>query len=91
MHRLRPGRPTRLDNPVDAQIAVGRRRRPDQDRLVGLAHMQCLRIGLGIDRDRRDPHPPCRADDAAGDLAAIGDQDLAEHQVEPPLTLSLSP
>jgi hypothetical protein len=41
--------------------------------------MQRPGVGLGIDRDRRDPHPPRRIDDAAGDLAAIGDQDRGEH------------
>ena len=34
---------------------------------------------LGVDRDGRDAHPPRRLDDAAGDLAAVGDQDLVEH------------
>jgi hypothetical protein len=37
--------------------------------------MQRVAVGLGIDRDRRDPHPPRGLDDPAGDLAAIGDQD----------------
>ena len=41
--------------------------------------MQRCAVGLGIDRDRRDPHAPQRADDAAGDRAAVGDQDLVEH------------
>src|SRR5204863_8261448 len=70
---------------------LGRGWRPYQHCLVSLAHMQRLGIGLGIDRDCRDPHPPRRADDAAGDLAAVGDQDLLEHRRKPPLTLSLSP
>ena len=36
-------------------------------------------ISLGIHGDGRDPHAPGSLDDAAGDLAAIGDQDLLEH------------
>ena len=51
---------------------------------VGLPHMQRLGIGLGIDRDRRDPHPARRPDDAAGDLAAVGDQNALEHVAECP-------
>src|SRR5712675_283574 len=91
MHRLGAGFLASVNDAVSAQIAFGRRRRSDQDRLMGLADMQGLGIGFGIDRYGRDPHPPCGADDAAGDLAAIGDQDLLEHRRKPPLTLSLSP
>ena len=38
------------------------------------------RVGVGIDRDRADAEALQRADDAAGDLAAIGDQDRVEHE-----------
>ena len=41
--------------------------------------MERITIGLGIDRDRLDTHPPRGFDDPAGDLAAIGDQDSLEH------------
>jgi hypothetical protein len=41
--------------------------------------MQGMGIGLGIDRDRADAHAVERANDAAGDFAAIGDQDFLEH------------
>jgi hypothetical protein len=37
-------------------------------------------IRLGINRHGLDAHGPGRSDDAAGDLAAVGDQDLFEHQ-----------
>ena len=88
MHRLGAGFAAGLDDPLDAQIALGRRRRADRHRLVGLAHMQRLGIGIGIDRDGRDPHPPRRSDDPAGDLAAIGDQDFVEHLNVPRLDRS---
>ena len=91
MHRLGAGFLASVNDAVAAQIAFGRRRRSDQDRLIGLAHMQGLGIGFGIDRDGRDAHPLRGADDTAGDLAAIGDQDLLEHRRKPPLTLSLAP
>ena len=35
-------------------------------------------IGVGEHRDRAQPHALGRADDPAGDLAAIGDQQLVE-------------
>ncbi len=79
MHSLGAARPRRVDDRGDVEIAVARRRRPDRPGLVGERDVQCPAVGLGIDRDRGDPHPPRGADDAAGDLAAIGDQDLAEH------------
>ena len=41
---------------------------------------QCLRIRLGMDRDGAQPEPPRRADDPAGDLAAIGDENALEHE-----------
>ena len=42
--------------------------------------MQRVGVGFGIDGDRRDAHAPRGAGDAAGDLAAIGDQEGAEHR-----------
>ena len=51
---------------------------PIGQRLVGLGDMQRVAVGLGIDRDRGDPQPARGADHPAGDLAAIGDQDLAK-------------
>ena len=50
------------------------------DRLVGHRDMARAAIGVGIDRDGLDAQPPRRLDDPAGDLAAVGDQDLGEHQ-----------
>jgi hypothetical protein len=41
--------------------------------------MQRVIIGIGIDGDRLDAHLPRGLDDAAGDFAAIGDQDFGEH------------
>jgi hypothetical protein len=47
--------------------------------LVGQLHVQRPGIGLGEDRDGLDAHALGRADDPAGDLAPVGDQDLVEH------------
>ena len=57
------------------QIAFARRRRADVHRLVGLAHVQRLGVGIGIDRDRADAERARGADDPAGDLAAVGDEE----------------
>jgi hypothetical protein len=50
--------------------------------------MRRPRVGVRINRDRRDPHAPRGADDAAGDLAAIGDQDFGEHRYNPRRTIA---
>ena len=52
-------------------------------RLVRHLDMQRVRVGVGIDGDGRDAHLAGGLDDAAGDLAAIGDQDLLEHGLSP--------
>ncbi len=38
-----------------------------------------LAVGVGIDRHRRNAHLFSRLDHAAGDFAAIGNEDLLEH------------
>ena len=79
MHRLRAGLLAGGDDLVDQQIALGRSRRADMHRLVRHLDMQRVAVGVGIDRDCRDPHLAGCLDDPAGDLAAIGDQDALEH------------
>ncbi len=66
----------RVDNAIDSQVAVLWRARPDGIRLVGVPHVQGRAVTLGIDGHRRQVHFPARANDAHGDLAAVGDQDL---------------
>jgi hypothetical protein len=41
--------------------------------------VQLVLVGLGIDGDRLDAELAARVDDAEGDLAAVGDQDLLKH------------
>ena len=73
------GRLAGRDDLFGDEIALRGRRRADMHRLVGHLDMHGVAVGVGIDGDRRDPHLPRRLDDAAGDLAAIGDQDFLEH------------
>ncbi len=61
---------------VGAQVGVGAGRSAQRHRLGGLAHMQGVGIGVGVDRDRFDAHAVGGVDDAAGDFAAIGDEDI---------------
>jgi hypothetical protein len=79
MHALRAGLLAGGDDLVDCQIALYRGCRSDGHRLVGQFHVQRARVGLGIDRDGRNAHALGAADHAAGDLAAVGDEDLGEH------------
>ena len=48
-------------------------------RLVAQPHMQSVSVSLRIDRDSAQPQPLGGAGNAAGDLAAVGDQDGFEH------------
>jgi len=68
----------RVDDVVDDEVRLGRRRRPDRVGLVGEADVQRLAIRVGVDRDRADTHLAAGAMDPDGDLAAVGDQHLAK-------------
>ena len=82
MHGLGPGLPRRLDHTRDIQIAVAGARRPQQHGLVGHGDMHRAAIGFGINRDGAQAHRLRGADDAAGDFAAIGDQEGPETPVK---------
>jgi hypothetical protein len=78
MHRVRPRAFAGGEQGVGTQIAVARRRRPDMDCNIGLAHMRRLGVRIAEHGDRAIAERLRRAHDATGDLAAIGDEDLAE-------------
>ena len=79
MHGLGTRVLARLQNAVHDEIALGRRRRPDQHLLVRQEHVLRIPVGFGVDRDGRDPHLLRSANDAAGNLAAVGNQNFFEH------------
>ena len=58
MNRLGAGALRGFDDLVAAQVALARRRRPDADRLVGLAHVRRARVGIGVHGDRCDAQSP---------------------------------
>ena len=64
---------------LDRQVALFGRGRTDPLGAIGQAHVQGAPIGVRVHRDRLDAQLAARADDADGNLAAIGDQDAAEH------------
>ena len=81
MHGFGAALARRFDHAFDVEIAVARPRRPEQHGLIGHGDMHRVAVGLGIDRDRAQAHRPRGADHAAGDLAAIGDQQGAKPPV----------
>jgi hypothetical protein len=88
MHGLGAGLLAGGDDLVHRQVGFLRRRRADADRLVGHGHVHRVLVGLGIHGDGLDAHLAGGLDDAAGDLAAVGNQDFLEHER---LAFELSP
>jgi hypothetical protein len=79
VHGLGAAPPGDLDEPLYLEVALGRRRRPDVVRLVGEPGVERLTVRVGVDGNARDAHLPQGPDDADGDLAPVGDQNLPEH------------
>src|SRR3546814_20778277 len=79
MDRLGAARLRRSDDLLTNQIGFARRRRPDVHDLVGLTHMQRLGVSIRIDRNGPYAHLARGADDTAGDLAAIGEEEGLDH------------
>ena len=90
MHGLGAGLPAGLDDLVDHQVGFRRGGGPMRDRLVGHLDMQRVGVGVGIDGDGPDPQPLGGLHHAAGDLAAIGDEDFREHARPPPACSGLA-
>ena len=72
------------------QVALPRRWRADVDGFVGVAGVECLGVGVGVDGDSRYLELLTGPYDAQRDLTAVGDQNLLQHDVsaslEPHLT-----
>ena len=66
------------EKPVSAQVGLGGRRAADVHRLVGLPHVRRGAVGVAEHRHRAIAEPARGAHHAAGDLAAVGDQDLGK-------------
>src|SRR3546814_9911198 len=59
------------------EITLGRRRRAQAMGFIGQTDMQRASIGIGVYGHRAQAEAAAGGDDAAGDLAAVGDQDAA--------------
>jgi len=79
--RLCACRPGRVQHGVDAQVALRCGGGTEADGDVGERDMTGTGVGVAVDGDGADPEPAQRGDDAAGDLAAVGDEDGVEHRV----------
>jgi len=69
------------DDTIFAEVRILARARPDADGFVGELHVQRLLVGLGVDRDGLDAQLSAGTNDAKGDFAAIGDEDLVHARV----------
>ena len=74
MQRLGGGCLRRLDKGGNIEVACGSVGGADAHGRIGETRMQRVCIGVGVDRDDAHAEPLRRAGDAAGDLAAVGDQ-----------------
>ena len=70
------GRLGRGQQLVHAQVAVGRGVATQRIGHGGLAHMQGARVGVGMHGDGVQPQAVGGGDHAAGDLAAVGNEDF---------------
>ncbi len=70
-----PGLRGGLEDLADRQVRVRRQRRADPLRLIGHLDVERIAVGVAVDGDRGVAELSDGADDAHGDLAAVGDQD----------------
>ena len=81
VHRIRPRCGRRRDHPLDVQVAPRRGRGTESPRLAGRRDVQRVPVGVGVDRGGADAEPVGGAHHPAGNLAAVGDEELAEHHI----------
>ncbi len=67
------------DDLVDVEVGLRDASRAEPHHAVGRAHRRREAVGVGGDADRLDLEPLQCADDARGDLAAVGNKDRAKH------------
>ena len=80
MHGVGAGDFAGSDDLVDVEIAVARRRRADAHAFVGEAHMHRVGVGGRMHDHRLDAELLARAQHPKGDFAAVGYEDLLEHE-----------
>ena len=75
---LRAGERGRGEDGGHVQVTARGAGRADADALVRQRHVQSVAVGLGKHRHGGDAHLLAGADDAHGDLAAVGDQQFGK-------------
>ncbi|MNY35824.1 hypothetical protein D3C86_1702610 [compost metagenome] len=68
------------DDRRNIQVGQGAGRRADAHRFVGQAQVHQVAVGGGVHRDGLDAQLFAGAQDAQGDLAAVGDQNFFQHR-----------
>ena len=79
MHGIATGATRHVHELVNAEITFARGRRADGVGFIGKADVQGLAVDLTEDGGGADAQLAAGAQDAHGDLTAIGDQDFPEH------------
>ena len=77
--RVRPGPAGSLDDQVAAEIGVGGRVAREPYGEVGLAHERQSGVGVGVHGHGLDAEASAGGEDAAGDLAPVGDEESLDH------------
>src|SRR6476661_5630095 len=76
-----------LDYAFELKVRLTRRRAADVVRLIGVAGVDGVAVGVRVDGGGGDPHLATRAHHTDGDLAAVGDEDfLKEFSLHPTLS-----
>ena len=83
MHRFRARLLAGVQDLVDDEIGLRRRRGADVDGFIGHLDMQRIAIGVRINGDGADTHFAGGLDDPAGDFATVGDEDFLEQKHSP--------
>src|ERR1700759_4308833 len=80
MNRVRGGDLGCADDVRNCEVALRSLRWTDAHRLIGEAHVQRARVGLGVNGHGLNAELFAGANDPHCDFAAVGDQYLFEHQ-----------
>ena len=83
MHRLGAADGDDLEQPLGIEIGLLHATGTERIRLPRRLDVHRVPIRIGVNRDALDAHGIERARDAHRDLAAVGDEDLAEHGAYP--------
>src|SRR5262249_10955071 len=70
-----------VEDALEVEVAFSGGRGAYRHRLVGVGHERPIAIGLGVHGHRSDSERATGTDDAAGDLAPVGDEDAREQWI----------